>query len=240
MRISVSGLIKYLFSFFCIFLLLKSNVSAQDLKKFEFSVHSGYAIPLGQLGSHHGNDGGYGIAGLSSSAQGIWFFLPHFGFGCSVALTSITFDDLAYAQYKLSSRSEPAMQTIYLQSDNYRVCTISAGFYYLEPISDKFSFSAKLAGGLLWAQTPDQLYSASFFDESNYITYKITPSSDTKAMFQPGLTCEYKLFEQVCLSLNADYTIAVPGFPFKTSTSSYVRKLTFSYVNAMLGIDFRF
>jgi hypothetical protein len=236
---SVSRLIKFLLSICCIFLLFKSNVYAQDAKRFELAIHSGYAIPLGQLASHHGNDGGYSIPGLSSSARGIWFFYPHFGFGCAVALTSITFDDLAYAQYKLSSRSEPGMQTIYLQSDNYRVRTYSAGFYYKKQLSGKFSFTAKLAGGLLWAQTPDQLYSVSFFGASNYVTYKITPSRDSKAMFQPGIACEYKLFEQVYLSLNADYTISVPGFQFKTSTSSYVRKLTFSYVNAMLGIDFR-
>jgi hypothetical protein len=228
----------YLFLCLCLFPEFISSVMAQKVNKFMFGVRSGPAIPLGQLASQEGSSGGYGSMGLSGSAEGIWYFRSQFGVGFSVALTSITFEEFAYAVHVVST--DPAMSGLYLKSDNYKVRTFAAGFYYKKSLSGKFSLTGKLNGGLFWAETPDQLYSAKFDLVGNYLTYKITPSHDEEMMFQPGLSCQYHLFDQVSLSFDSEYTIAVPGFKFHTSSTSYVKNLTFSYINAMLGIDFRF
>jgi hypothetical protein len=233
----------FLFAYCAIY----TNVKAQDAKQFQFGIRSGPAIPFGQLVSQKSNTAGFASLGFSASAEGIWYFRPHLGIGFSVALTSLTFEDYAYAHYKVNS--EPDMNSLYLKSDNYQARTYSAGLYYSKSISSKLSLTGKLAGGLFWAKTPDQLYSANvnvisnsypFLMTTTNVAYKITPSRSIKAAFQPGVACRYQLFDQVDLSFNADYTIAVAGFRFQTATSTYVRNLTFSYVNAMLGIDFRF
>jgi hypothetical protein len=231
------------FSYFIIysfvFSLFNFNAEAQEAKKFVFGIRAGEAIPLGQLVSQNFDNGGYASLGISSSAEGIWYFRPHFGIGFSVASTSFNFEDFAYAQDIVNHSTE--MSGLYLKSDNYKVRTYSAGLYYKTSISAKFSMTGKLSGGIFWAKTPHQLYSEKYDSiVIYYLSYEVTSSRDTKAMFQPGLACQYQLFDQVGLSLNTEYTIAATGFGFQTATTTYVKKLTFSYVNAMLGIDFKF
>jgi len=214
-----------------------SSLLAQNANNFNIRINAGPALAFGQLGSQHYNTGGYALSGFSAVAEGIWYLHKAFGVGVVVSTTSFPFADGAYAHDMVNS--DPFMETLYLKSDSYQVRTLTAGFYYRKHISGKFSATGKLTGGLLWAQTPDHLFSASYYTVPNF-AFKVTPSRSTKATFQPGLACKYQLFDQVDFSLNADYTIAVPAFGFHTTTKSYVKKLTFSYLNTMIGIDFRF
>ena len=217
--------------------ITNSNVLAQNANKFNISINAGPALALGQLASQHYNTGGYALSGFSALAEGIWYFRPALGVGVAISATSFPFADGAYAQDMVNS--DPFMETLYLKSDAYRVRTLTAGLYYRKQILGKFSATGKLSGGLLWARTPDHLFSASYYTVPNF-AFKVTPSRSTVATFQPGLALQYQLFDQVSLSLNAEYTLAVPAFGFQASTESYIKKLTFSYLNTMIGIDFRF
>lgn len=232
-----SRYINYLFAGLLAGTIFGSNVLAQNTNKFNIRVNTGPALALGQLASQHFDTGGYALSGNSYIAEGIWYFRPVLGVGVAVSGTSFPFADGAYAHDKVNS--DPSMETLYLKSDAYRVRTLTIGVYYSKHIWGKFSATGKISGGLLWARTPDHLFSASYYTVPNF-AYKITPSRSTKATFQPGLACQYQLFEQVGLSLNADYTLAFSAFGFQTGTTSYVKKLTFSYLNTMIGIDFRF
>jgi hypothetical protein len=213
------------------------RVIAQDVNKFSIGIKAGPALPFGQLASQHYNTGGYALTGQSAVAEGIWYVYPEFGIGISVSATSFPFADGAYAHDMVNN--DPFMESLYLKSDRYQVRTIAIGVYYNRLISGKFLATGKLAGGLFRAQTPDHLYSASYFTIPNF-AFKVSPSHSTAAMLQTGLVFKYNLYEQVGISLNADYTLAVPAFGFRTSTKSYIKKLTFSYLNTLIGIDFRF
>lgn len=214
-----------------------SDALAQNTGNFNVRINAGPALALGQLASQEYNTGGYALSGFSAIAEGIWYFRPTLGVGVAVSTTSFPFADGAYAHDMVNS--DPFMETLYLKSDAYQVRTLTAGVYYRKHITGKFSATGKLAAGLIWARTPDHLYGASYYTVPN-LAFKVTPSRSTKATFQPGLAINYQLFEQVGLSLNAGYNIAVPAFGFQTSTDSYVKKLTFSYLNTMIGIDFKF
>lgn len=229
--------INYLFVGFLAGTAFNSNVLAQNAKKFNIRINTGPALALGQLASQHFDTGGYALSGNSSAAEGIWYFLPALGVGVTASATSFPFADGAYSHDKVDS--DPFMETLYLKSDAYRVRTLTLGAYYRKHISGKFWATGKISGGLLWARTPDHLFSASYFTVPNK-AYKITPSRSTKPTFQTGLACQYQLFEQVGLSLNADYTLSYSAFGFQSGKTFYVKKLTFSYLNTMIGIDFRF
>jgi hypothetical protein len=213
------------------------KVHAQDAGKFYLSINAGPALALGQLDSQHFKSGGYALSGFSTVAEGVWYFLPSLGAGVAVSQTKFPFADGAYSHDLVNS--DPFMETLFLKSGPYQVRSLTAGLYYRRHITGKFSASGKLTGGLLWAQTPDQLYVASYYTVPNH-GYKITPSKSRNATFQPGLDIHYQLVDHVCLSLKADYNVAVSAFNFQTSTDSYVKRLTFSYLNTMIGIDFRF
>ena len=222
----------------CLFtgILFNANVLGQNTDKFNFRLNAGPALALGQLGSQHYNSGGYALSGFSAAAEGIWYLHPALGVGIAFSSTTFPFADGAYAHDKVNN--DPFMESLYLKSGPYKLRTLTAGLYYRKPIAGKFSASGKLTGGFLWSQTPDQLFAASFFTVPSF-AFKVTASRSTNATFQPGLAVHYQLFEQVDLSLNADYTIAVAAFGFRTSSSSYVRHLTFSYLNTMIGLNFR-
>ena len=225
----IAGLLAVVFS--------DTHLQAQNEYKFNVRFNAGPALAFGQLGSQRYNTGGYALSGLSAAAEGTWYFYPEFGIGIAYSATSFPFADGAYAHDKVNN--DAFMQTLFLKSDPYKVRTLTTGAYYHKHITGKFSATGKLAGGIMWARTPDQLYAASYFTIPSF-AYKVTSSRSTKATFQPGLACNFQLFEQVALSLNADYTIAVPAFGFRTANDSYVSKITFSYLNTMIGIDFRF
>lgn len=237
MSIPFSRLITYLSAVFIAITLFFTNVKAQGADKFNIRLNAGPALAFGQLGSQHYNSGGYALSGISTAAEGIWYFRPQYGVGIAVSATSFPFASGSYAHDKVNS--DPFMQTLYLKSDPYKVRTLTAGFYYRRHISGRFTATGKLAGGVFWAQTPDQLYAASYFTIPSY-AYKVTSARSTKATFQPGLGCNFRLYEQVDISFNADYAIAVPAFGFRTANRSYVSKITFSYLNTIIGVNFRF
>jgi hypothetical protein len=237
MTICNNRYITVLFASLCAIAITGHNLMAQNTNKFSVRINAGPALALGQLASQHYNTGGYALSGISAVMEGIWYFRPELGVGIAVSTTSFPFADGAYAHDMVNS--DPFMETLYLKSDAYKVRALTAGLYYCKQIAGKFSATGKLAGGLLWAQTPDHLFSASYFTVPNF-AFKITPSHSTTSTFQSGLALQYKLFDHVELSLIADYTLAVPAFGFHSSTNSYVKKITFSYLNTMMGIDFRF
>jgi len=214
-----------------------AQTTEQISKKFRINVLTGLALPYGELGSKHFNYGGYAIYGNSSAIEGIWQFCPNLAAGLSFSFSRFPFDENTYAQDLVNS--DPFMDMVYMKSDPYEVLTYTTAIYYNKSIWKKFSLTGKLGGGIMWAQTPDQLFNATYFGVPNR-GYKITPSRDTKFAFSAGIACDYQLFNQVDLSFYSNYYLADMAFGFKTPTTTYVRKLTFSYINAGVGIGFVF
>jgi hypothetical protein len=213
--------------------LIDSPAFGQDLNKIRISFKGGLALPYGQLASKQFGNGGFAVYGTHSAAEARWQFNDYWSAGIAVSLCRFPFDDNTYAYDLL--KSDPFTDSLYMKSDRYEVLTYAGSAYYTLPVLKKVSFTANAGGGLTWAQTPDQLVSAYFFG-GRQMTYKITPSRALSPLLTTGLSFNYRIFPHVDLSMHADYYISKPGFVFNTSTDQYTRWLTFSYVNAGLGI----
>jgi hypothetical protein len=232
-RFKISALL--IFNAFII--LQSSNTNGQELRHYRINIQSGVALPYGQLASKHFNSGGYAVYGTGSTVEGLWQFNPHLAAGMAFSVSRFPFDDNTYAQNLVNS--DVFMDYLYMKSDNYDALTYTASVYYTRPVWKKISLTANLGGGMIWAQTPDQLFSATY-SLGIKKTYKITPSHDKKPVLTTGLACHYQLFDHVDISLHANYYLADMGFGFYTSTDFYTRWLTFSYLNAGLGIGITF
>jgi hypothetical protein len=224
---------------FILYLTMFSNslVLGQEQQKFRINLQTGLALPYGQLASKQFKSGGYAVYGRNSSAEGILQFNSHMAVGVSFSALKFPFDDNTYARDLL--KSDVFMDFVYMKSDTYDVLTYTAAIYYTRSVFKKLSLTGNLGGGIIWAQTPDQLFSATYF-AGKQSTYKITPSRDTKPVMTIGLSCRYPLFGHVDVSLDAKYYYANMGFGFNRSTNSYTRWLTFSYLSAGFGINLLF
>jgi hypothetical protein len=218
-------------------IVLPNNSHGQDLRKFRINLQSGLALPYGQLASKNFSNGGYAVYGTGSSAEAIWQFNKQLSAGVAFSMSEFPFDENTYAQDLVDD--DVFMDNLYMKSDPFEVLTYTTAMYYSGAILKKIQLSGKLGGGIIWAQTPDQLFSATYFGGIKR-TYKVTPSRDTKPVLTTGITCHYQLFEHVDVLLFADYYLADMGFNFRTATTTYTRWLTFSYINAGIGIGFVF
>jgi hypothetical protein len=218
-------------------MLQSSNSNGQELRHFRINIQSGLALPYGQLASKHFNSGGYAVYGAGTTIEGLWQFNQHLAAGLAFSVSRFPFDDNTYAQNLVNA--DVFMDYLFMKSDFYNVNTYTASVYYTKPVWKKLSLTANIGGGMISAQTPDQLFSATY-SLGIKKTYKITPSQDKKPVLTTGLACNYRLFDHVDISLHANYYLADMGFGFYTSTDFYTRLLTFSYLNAGLGIGLTF
>jgi hypothetical protein len=109
------------------------------------------------------------------------------------------------------------------------------GPYFQIPLSERFSFSSKLLGGLLYGKTPYQLYKPDYYLLPDDWA-EITPSTDMKFSWQGGLGLVYKLSSCIDLALDADFFYDKLTFGFNSSTGYYTDERTIAIINIALGI----
>lgn len=214
------------------------SVSAQNKNSF-FGVRFGGALPLGEFASHKYGYGGYALLGKSFGGEAAWFLTPRLGFGVDFSMNSFEFASGYYAEDFYQANSQDYIH-VSLLSGPYKLKTYMGGAYYKIPISHKFSTTLKLMGGAFRAKSPDQSYGVKTFIAGNLIWWK-SGSRDTKFTFLTGLSLEYRLYPQVTVLLQSDYTYARAAFKFVTgSTSSYVDYLQMPVFRLQPGINIHF
>jgi hypothetical protein len=67
-----------------------------------------------------------------------------------------------------------------------------------------------------------------------------TSSTSTKFTFLTGASIEYRVYEQVSLILQADFTYAQAAFPYTTGTTSYTDYLKMPVFRLQPGINIHF
>lgn len=210
--------------------------SAQKYNSF-VGIRFGAALPMGEFASHEYGSGGYALLGKSFGGEAAWFVTPKLGFGVDFSMNSFAFASGYYAEdYKENS---PEFISVDLLSGPYRLTTYMGGAYYKIAISSKLHTSIKLMGGLFRARTPDQLYGVNAFMVGK-LNYWKTGSQDTKFTFLTGASFEYKLYEQVSLLLQADFTYTQAAFTFITGNSSYIDYLHMPVLRLQPGINIHF
>ena len=214
-------------------------VSAQKLHNSFVGIRFGAALPMGEFASHKYGYGGYALLGKSFGGEAAWFITPKLGFGVDYSMNTFNFATGFYVEDFYQANSADYMNVSMLSGPG-RVKTYMGGAYYKIKLSRKFSSTFKLMGGLFTARSPDQFFGIKTYMAGNLNWYK-TGAKDRKFTFLTGVSLEYKLYPQVSLVLQADYTYAHAAFTFITgNTSSYTDYLGMPVFRLQPGINIHF
>ncbi len=213
-------------------------VFAQKHNSF-IGIRFGAALPMGELASHNYGYGGYALLGKSYGLEGAWFITPKIGLGLDYNSNSFEFASGYYSQDVLQANSQDYSHVSVLSSP-YKIKTFMGGIYYKIHGTSKFSSTIKLMAGMFRASTPDQLYNIITISYGNLSWWK-TSASNLKWTFLTGLSLEYKLYDQVTLLLQTDFTYARPSFRFiKSQTESYVDYISMPVFRVQPGLNIHF
>ncbi len=209
-------------------------VKAQDKPSF-VGIRSGVSIPFGKYHATDLDGGSFTTTGFNVSAEGAWFFHPKFGVGANVGLNFHPVDVYRLGWEKV--QQDPFLEDLYIRSDPYMIITAMAGFYTQLPIAEKFSFTGKLLGGLLYGRTPYQLYKPEYFLVGpDY--YEITSSTNYKFSWQAGIGFRYDISPCFGLVLDADIFYDKLTFGFNTANGVRYDEHIISFINTTLGVRF--
>jgi len=215
-----------------------SSVFSQNTNSF-VGIRFGAALPLGEFASHEIGYGGYALLGKSFGGEAAWFFSPEFGVGIDVSRNSFEFASGYYAEDFYQQNKQDYIH-VSLLSGPYTLTTFMAGGYYKLAWDKRFSSSFKLMGGLFRARTPDQFFGIKTYKAGN-LNWSKSGARDTKFTLLAGVSTEYRLYPQVSLVLQADFTFSRPAFTFITGeTSSYTDYLYMPVFRLQPGINIHF
>ncbi len=208
-------------------------LTAQDKPSF-IGLKAGASFPVGKFHSKELPDGGFALTGFGTSIEGAWFFKSWLGVGASAALDLHPVDVIALAREKVSA--DHFMNSLTILSDPYISISIYSGLYFHFPVVQRLSLTAKALGGVIYVQTPYQLYKADYYLIGEH-WFDVTSSGDYKASFLAGAGLRYDLNDYIGLSLNSEFTYNQMEFDFIESDGSVrTDERTVSFVNLMAGI----
>jgi hypothetical protein len=212
--------------------LASTNLHAQVKNSF-FGINTGASFPIGNFKSTELNTGSFAITGLTVNMEGAWFFLPYLGVGASAgfSLNPLDVGALEWATYN----TDPFLNDVIIRSEPFFTATAMAGAYSIYPVYKKFSVCGKLLGGLLYGNTPYQLYKPEYF-LFGPAYYEITSAQDWKFSFQAGAGIHCDVSE--CIGLIAEATILYDNLSFNFNTSQGIRTdvRTIAMINTTFGV----
>jgi hypothetical protein len=210
---------------------------AQNYNSFA-GMRYGKVLPMGEFASHEYGYGGYALLGNSIGAEAAWFINTRLGFGIDISKCVMGFAASYYAEDYLENT--PEYSKVDLLSGPYNLNTYMAGAYYKAKIKGRFYSTFKLMGGLFQASSPDQLYTIEAFMVGKTSFWK-TGTTNTKITFLAGASVEFKVYDEVSLLLQADFTAAQPGFYYSTGGSTgYTDYLKMPVFKLQPGINIHF
>lgn len=209
-------------------------VSGQEKPSF-FGIRSGISVPFGKYHQKSLDGGSFTLIGFNASAEGAWFFNPKFGIGASVGMNMHPVDVRLLGYEKV--QNDPFLTDVYIRSNPYLIITALGGFYTQLPLIKKLSFTGKALCGLLYGETPYQLYKPEYFGAGpDY--FEITPAKDWKFSWQAGIGLRYDITPCYGLVFDTDLVLDKLSFGFDTSTGVRTDVKTISFFNTTLGVRF--
>ncbi len=208
-------------------------LTAQEKRSF-VSLNLGPGFPVGGYHSKELPEGGFALTGLDMKLEGAWFFKPWLGVGGSACMDLHPVDAGALGSAKLAGN--PYMNSLIIRSDPYLSVSLYAGLFFNFPLYKKLAFTAKAEGGIIYAQTPYQLYKADYYMIGRN-WYEVTSAGDYEASFLAGAGLRYDLNDCIGFSLQADFTYNEMDFDFITSGGVLrTDEIVMSFVNIGGGI----
>jgi hypothetical protein len=208
-------------------------LSAQQKTSF-ICIQAGPSFPVGKYQWKTLPEGSFTQTGFSASIEGAWFFMPWLGVGGSAGMHYHPVDvgTLGYEKVK----ADPFLNDMYIRSDPYRSYTLYAGTFFQFPLVQRLSLTAKALGGMIYTQSPYQLYKATF-EMIGEKWYEITSAGDYEGSFLAGAGLKYELKNCIGFSLNSEFTFNTMKFNFLLGDGS-IRTDTkvVSFINLSAGV----
>jgi opacity protein-like surface antigen len=198
--------------------------------------NAGMAFPYGKFRSESLDGGSFAMNGFSFYGEGAWFFHPRFGIGASAGFNLNPVDVSALGWEKV--QNDPFLQDVTIRSDPYLTITAMGGAYTKLPLWKKFSFSGKILVGLLYGETPYQLYKPEYFIFGPPY-YEITSAKDWKFSWQAGAGIQYDVSPYVGLVLEGVILYDQLSFDFQTANGIRTDIHTIALINTTLGLRIR-
>ena len=215
------------------FISMTLALSAQQKPSF-FGLQAGPSFPVGEFSAKKLPDGGFAQTGFSTSIEGAWFFLPWLGAGGSAGMHFHPVDVGTLGYEKVIT--DPFMNDVYIRSDPYRSYTLYAGLFFQIPLSRRLAFTAKASGGVIYTQSPYQLYKAEY-EMIGEKWFEITSAGDFDGSFLTGAGLKYELKNCIGFSLNSEFTYNTMDFDFELFDGSIrTDKKVVAFVNVVLGV----
>jgi len=227
--------LNYYFTFSLITFLLSSfitGINAQNNTSF-IGFRSGISIPFGDFGSKSLDNGSFAQTGFQAAGEGAWFFKPNYGIGASVGVNFHPIDVSGLGAAMV--QSDPFLDDVYIRSESFLTISTMAGPYVQFPVASKLSFTGKFLAGLLYGQTPYQLYKPDFFGVDVEF-YEITSARDWKFSWMAGVGMRYDISPCFGLVFDSELMYDTLTFDFQTLTGTRTDKEIFAIINLSLGI----
>lgn len=218
---------------FFLILLISGTIQAQEKPSF-FSLLAGTSLPVGGFHSKELPDGGFALPGMNVSMEGAWFFKPWIGVGAQAGIYFHPVDIRTLGYEKVIA--DPFMDDVYIRSNPYMTIAANAGLFFNFPLIQRLSLTAKTLGGMMYSETPYQLYKAEYYLVGEQ-WYEITASGDYEFSFLAGAGLRYNLKSCIGFVLNTDFTYNVLDFDFITLGGDIrTDKKIISYIDISAGL----
>lgn len=208
-------------------------LSAQQKPSF-IGIQAGPSFPVGKYQWKTLPEGSFTQTGFSASLEGAWFFRPWLGVGGSAGMHYHPIDVGALGYEKVLA--DPFLNDMYIRSDPYRSYTLYGGLFFQVPLVQRLSVTAKALGGMIYTQSPYQLYKATY-EMIGEKWYEITSARDYEGSFLAGIGLKYELKNCIGFSLNPEFTYNNMKFNFQTLDGNIrTTKKVVSFVNLVAGV----
>jgi hypothetical protein len=198
--------------------------------------NAGMAFPYGKFRATTLDEGSFAMNGFSFYGEGAWFFRPKFGIGASAGFNLNPVDVTALGWAKV--QDDPFLQDVTIRSDPYLTITAMGGGYTKIPLWRNFFFSGKILGGLIYGETPYQLYKPEYFIFGPPY-YEITPAKNWKFSWQAGAGIQYDVSPYIGLVLEGVILYDQLAFDFQTANGIRTDIHTIALINTTLGVRIR-
>jgi len=227
------SLVVYIF----VLVMFWPGISMAQENRFLAGFRYGFSLPMGQFASHEYKYGAYALLGTTFTSEAVWYFYKGFGAGANF---SASYYPIASGYYAEDLDIHDAFGEDYdLKSGPYTVRTYMAGACYRLPVYKRFSASFKALGGLFWAMSPDQFYGATFYLEGP-MYWRKTSARSSRFTFLTGAALNYRLFENVTLLLETEFTYAESRFPFIKANQRVYQYMKMPLFKLQPGINITF
>lgn len=215
------------------FLLINGKMFyGQDNTSF-FGIRSGVSVPFGDFAKKSLDGGSFAQTGFMVAGEAAYFFKPHIGLGVSVDAHFHPVD-VGLLGWEMV-QNDPFLEDVYIRSDSYLTIASMIGPCLQYPLGKNLSLTAKIMLGLLYGQTPYQLYKPEYFGvEVPY--YEVTSSIDYKFSWLAGAGLRYDVSPCFALVFDSEVMYDTFKFKFQTLTGTRIDETVFSIINLSMGI----